>query len=54
MHDDRTLVESRLKSVLEGRIRPAVHPESVPLEVGVWTTRWWSAPSSRPTTAAAT
>lgn len=37
MHDDRTLVESRLKRVLDERIRPAVYPESVPLEVGVWT-----------------
>ncbi|WP_371502495.1 glycosyl hydrolase-related protein [Kitasatospora sp. NBC_00374] len=37
MHDDRTLVESRLKRVLDERIRPAVHPDSVPLEVGIWT-----------------
>ncbi|AEW98906.1 glycoside hydrolase family 38 N-terminal domain-containing protein [Streptantibioticus cattleyicolor] len=37
MHDDRTLVEARLKRVLEERIRPAVYPESVPLEVGIWT-----------------
>ncbi|MFF9914193.1 alpha-mannosidase [Streptomyces sp. NPDC013457] len=37
MHDDRTLIESRLKRVLEERIRPAIHPESVPLEVGIWT-----------------
>ncbi|MDH6118510.1 alpha-mannosidase [Kitasatospora sp. GAS204A] len=37
MHDDRSLVESRLKRVLDERIRPAVHPESVPLEVGIWT-----------------
>ncbi|MFF2043801.1 alpha-mannosidase [Kitasatospora sp. NPDC058170] len=37
MHDDRTLVESRLKRVLDERIRPAIHPESVPLEVGIWT-----------------
>ncbi|MCH0564551.1 MULTISPECIES: glycoside hydrolase family 38 C-terminal domain-containing protein [unclassified Streptomyces] len=36
MHDDRTLVEARLKRVLEERIRPAVHPESVPLDVAVW------------------
>ncbi|MFD9585713.1 alpha-mannosidase [Streptomyces sp. NPDC059980] len=36
MHDDRTLVESRLKRVLDERIRPAVYPESVPLEVAVW------------------
>ncbi|WP_329585348.1 glycosyl hydrolase-related protein [Kitasatospora sp. NBC_01250] len=37
MHDDRSLVESRLKRVLDERIRPAVYPESVPLEVGIWT-----------------
>ncbi|MFI8083868.1 alpha-mannosidase [Kitasatospora sp. NPDC086009] len=37
MHDDRSLVESRLKRVLEERIRPALYPESVPLEVTVWT-----------------
>ncbi|WP_406372618.1 glycosyl hydrolase-related protein [Streptomyces sp. NBC_01550] len=37
MHDDRTLVEARLKRVLDERIRPAVHPESVPLDVAVWT-----------------
>lgn len=36
MHDDRTLVEARLKRVLDERIRPAVHPESVPLDVAVW------------------
>ncbi|MFF7178713.1 glycoside hydrolase family 38 C-terminal domain-containing protein [Streptomyces sp. NPDC008121] len=37
MHDDRSLIESRLKRVLDERIRPAVYPESVPLEVGIWT-----------------
>ncbi|WP_035803097.1 alpha-mannosidase [Kitasatospora mediocidica] len=37
MHDDRSLVESRLKRVLDERIRPAIHPESTPLEVGIWT-----------------
>ncbi|MER6136332.1 glycoside hydrolase family 38 C-terminal domain-containing protein [Streptomyces sp. NPDC001815] len=36
MHDDRSLVEARLKRVLDERIRPAVYPESVPLEVAVW------------------
>ncbi|MFC5721510.1 alpha-mannosidase [Streptomyces gamaensis] len=36
MHHDRALVEARLKRVLDERIRPAVHPESVPLSVGVW------------------
>ncbi|MFF4603268.1 alpha-mannosidase [Streptomyces sp. NPDC001339] len=36
MHDDRALVEARLKRVLDERIRPAVYPESVPLEVAAW------------------
>ncbi|MEV7366802.1 glycoside hydrolase family 38 C-terminal domain-containing protein [Streptomyces sp. NPDC091299] len=36
MHDDRTLVEARLRRVLDERIRPAVYPESVPLQVAVW------------------
>ncbi|MEV7084897.1 glycoside hydrolase family 38 C-terminal domain-containing protein [Streptomyces sp. NPDC093085] len=36
MHDDRTLVEGRLKRVLAERIRPAVYPESIPLDVAVW------------------
>ncbi|MFJ2649989.1 alpha-mannosidase [Streptomyces sp. NPDC087420] len=36
MHDDRSLVEARLKRVLDERIRPAVYPESTPLEVAVW------------------
>ncbi|MEU2426844.1 glycoside hydrolase family 38 C-terminal domain-containing protein [Streptomyces sp. NPDC007851] len=38
MHDDRSLVEARLKRVLDERIRPAVYPESVPLDVAVWHT----------------
>ncbi|MFD5325751.1 alpha-mannosidase [Streptomyces sp. NPDC127092] len=37
MHDDRSLVESRLKRVLDERVRPAVYPESVPLQAGIWT-----------------
>lgn len=37
MHDDRSLVEARLKRVLDERIRPAVYPEAVPMEVAVWT-----------------
>ncbi|MFB0619176.1 alpha-mannosidase [Streptomyces sp. AGS-58] len=36
MHDDRALVEARLGRVLAERIRPAVYPESVPLQVAVW------------------
>lgn len=36
MHDDRSLVEARLKRVLDERIRPAVYPQSVPLDVTVW------------------
>ncbi|SDJ60197.1 alpha-mannosidase [Streptomyces indicus] len=37
MHDDRALVEARLKRVLDERIRPAVYPASVPLTVEAWT-----------------
>ncbi|WP_127355779.1 alpha-mannosidase [Actinacidiphila soli] len=36
MHDDRSLIESRLKRVLDERIRPAVYPVSVPLHTGIW------------------
>lgn len=36
MHDDRTLVEARLRRVLDERVRPAIHPASVPLDVAVW------------------
>ncbi|WP_416981805.1 alpha-mannosidase [Streptomyces sp. T028] len=36
MHDDRSLVEARLRRVLDERIRPAVYPRSVPLDVAVW------------------
>ena len=36
MHDDRSLIEARLARVLIERIVPAIYPESVPLEVGVW------------------
>ncbi|MFI9201451.1 alpha-mannosidase [Streptomyces sp. NPDC053048] len=36
MHNDRTITEARLKRVLDERVRPAVYPESVPLEVSVW------------------
>ena len=36
MHDDRTQVEDRVTRVLEERIRPAVHPERVPMEVARW------------------
>ncbi|MGW2741830.1 alpha-mannosidase [Streptomyces sp. NPDC001450] len=36
MHDDRNLVEARLRRVLDERIRPAVYPESVPLRAAVW------------------
>ncbi|MEV6833211.1 glycoside hydrolase family 38 C-terminal domain-containing protein [Streptomyces sp. NPDC051133] len=36
MHDDRTLVEARLRRVLDERVRPAVYPASVPLQVAVW------------------
>ncbi|GAA3378228.1 glycoside hydrolase family 38 C-terminal domain-containing protein [Streptomyces sannanensis] len=36
MHDDRSLVEARLTRVLDERIRPAVYPERLPLDVTVW------------------
>ncbi|GAA0451194.1 glycoside hydrolase family 38 C-terminal domain-containing protein [Streptomyces sp. NPDC046215] len=36
MHNDRTITEARLKRVLDERVRPAVYPVSVPLEVSVW------------------
>lgn len=36
MHNDRAVTEARLKRVLQERIRPAIHPESVPLTVGMW------------------
>ncbi|MFI6348485.1 alpha-mannosidase [Streptomyces sp. NPDC050560] len=36
MHDDRTQVEARLARVLDERIRPAVYPRTVPLDVTVW------------------
>ncbi|MER8232943.1 glycoside hydrolase family 38 C-terminal domain-containing protein [Streptomyces sp. NPDC094049] len=36
MHDDRGLVEARLKRVLDERVRPAVHPVSVPMRIAVW------------------
>ncbi|MEL3947293.1 alpha-mannosidase [Streptomyces sp. LNU-CPARS28] len=38
MHDDRKLVEARLKRVLDERIRPAVHPATTPLRVRIWST----------------
>ncbi|MGW7003592.1 alpha-mannosidase [Streptomyces sp. NPDC054933] len=37
MHNDRTVTEARLKRVLDERIRPAIYPASVPLDVGIWT-----------------
>ncbi|MEY9856665.1 alpha-mannosidase [Catenulispora sp. GAS73] len=36
MHDNRSLVEHRLKRVLEERITPAIYPESVPLTGSIW------------------
>ena len=36
MHDDRRQVEERLERMLRHRIRPAVHPESVPLTLTAW------------------
>jgi alpha-mannosidase len=36
LHNDRILVERRLKRVLEERIIPAVYPETVPLTASIW------------------
>ncbi|MEU9982929.1 glycoside hydrolase family 38 C-terminal domain-containing protein [Streptomyces sp. NPDC050856] len=36
MHDDRGIVEHRLRRVLQERIRPAVHSERLPLTVERW------------------
>ncbi|WP_017555700.1 alpha-mannosidase [Nocardiopsis baichengensis] len=36
MHDDRKLVEDRVSRVLEERIRPAVYPETAPMETARW------------------
>ncbi|MFC5034371.1 alpha-mannosidase [Streptomyces sp. DSM 41987] len=36
MHSNRTVTEDRLKRVLDERIRPAVYPQSVPLDIGIW------------------
>ncbi|MFZ3494270.1 alpha-mannosidase [Streptomyces sp. 5.8] len=37
MHDDRAVLEGRLKRVLDERIRPAVYPLSAPLTIEAWT-----------------
>ncbi|MEV4316279.1 glycoside hydrolase family 38 C-terminal domain-containing protein [Actinocrispum sp. NPDC049592] len=36
MHDDRKLVEDRITRVLAERIKPAVYPRFVPLDLAVW------------------
>ena len=36
MHDDRSIVEHRLRRVLDERVRPIVHGTSVPLTVERW------------------
>ncbi|MET9883386.1 glycoside hydrolase family 38 C-terminal domain-containing protein [Streptomyces sp. NPDC006430] len=36
MHDDRSIIEHRLRRVLKERIKPAVHSRSVPLAVERW------------------
>ena len=36
MYDDRAVVQRRFERVLAERLRPAIHPRSVPLEVAVW------------------
>ena len=37
MHDEREVVEARVRRALRERIRPAIHPESVPLSIEAWT-----------------
>ena len=36
MHDDRSLIEERLKRALRERIRPAIYGAAVPLDIEVW------------------
>ncbi|MFC0624487.1 alpha-mannosidase [Kribbella deserti] len=36
MHDDRSLIEERLKRALRERIRPAIYGAAVPLDIKVW------------------
>ncbi|MET7283549.1 glycoside hydrolase family 38 C-terminal domain-containing protein [Kribbella sp. NPDC005582] len=36
MHDDRQLIEERLKRALRERIRPAIYGAAVPLDIKVW------------------
>ncbi|MHC5705061.1 alpha-mannosidase [Streptomyces tirandamycinicus] len=36
MHDERRRIEQRVARVLEQRVRPVIHPESVPLTVAAW------------------
>lgn len=36
MHNDRVLVERRLKRVLEERLTPAIYPATVPLTASIW------------------
>jgi len=37
MHDDRRVVESRIDRTIRERVKPAVHPLTVPLAVESWT-----------------
>ena len=36
MHDDRQLIEERLKRALRERLRPAIYGAAVPLDIEVW------------------
>jgi alpha-mannosidase len=36
MHDDRKLIEQRVRRVLAHRIRPAIYPAAIPADVEVW------------------
>lgn len=37
MHDDRRVTESRIDRTIRERVRPAIHPLTVPLTVEAWT-----------------
>ena len=36
MHDNRALVEQRIRRELDERLRPAVHAERVPFAIAAW------------------
>ncbi len=46
MHDDRNVVEARIDRALRDRIRPAVYPESVPVDIAAWDTAGAAVPAA--------